>query len=36
VAITIGAGIGAAHGLRLLKGASVKFRDRQDTVMAEE
>ncbi len=36
VAITIGAGIVAAHGLRLLKGASVKFRDRQDTVMAEE
>ncbi|MDP6455698.1 MAG: MFS transporter [SAR202 cluster bacterium] len=36
VAITIGAGIVAAHGLRMLKGASVKFRDQQDAVLADE
>lgn len=36
VAITIGAGIVLANGLRLLRGASARFIDRQATVPAEE
>ena len=36
VAITIGAGIVAANGLRLLRGVSVRFRDQQESAVVEE